>query len=268
MMMASLDPAVPVPMTIGEADGDEAALWQRWHAAGDLDARAALLEIHLPYARQVAAAYFGRRFNDEIAFEDYLQFASLGLIEAMERFDPTLGVQFRTFAARRMHGCIVDGLERSTEKQQQIAAKQRLEAQRRRSIREPAGTQDEPGRETPAARTHEQVLQYVAQAGLAFALSWLLDGTGLIDAEDKVATLPFYRDVELREIRQRVLDLVAALPAQQRRVIQGHYLQELPFEEIATRLAVSRGRVSQIHKAALLHLRDLMRDEGACNILV
>jgi RNA polymerase sigma factor for flagellar operon FliA len=262
--MAALHSNASTPAARDAQAAGEALLWERWRAERDPEARAALLEMHLPYARQVAATYFGRRYHDEIEFDDYLQLARVGLIEAMERYDPSLGVQFSTFAARRMHGSIVDGLECSTEKQQQIAARQRLEAQRRESIRETS----EDSSATPAARTHEQVLQYVAQAGLAFALSWLLDGTGLMDPQERAENLPFYRSIELRELRERILELVHALPAPQRRVIHGHYLQELPFEEIATRMALSRGRISQIHKAALLNLREALRGDGLCNILV
>lgn len=263
--MGALHSLTRTPSALVAPPAGEALLWERWRAERDPEARAALLEMHLPYARQVAATYFGRRYHDEIEFDDYLQLARVGLIEAMERFDPALGVQFHTFAARRMHGSIVDGLECSTEKQQQIAARQRLESQRRESIRESASGDSAP---TAAARTHDQVLQYVAQAGLAFALSWLLDGTGLMDPQERAENLPFYRSIELRELRERLLALVHALPAQQRRVIHGHYLQELPFEELATRMALSRGRISQIHKAALSNLRESLRGDGLCNILV
>lgn len=239
-------------------------LWERWRNQGDEAARATLLDMHLPYARLVAATYYGKRYHDEIGFDEYLQLASLGLIEALDRFDPAVGVQFRTFAARRMHGAILDGLEKTTEKQQQIAARQRLEAQRRQSLAQQDAGGASPATPSPA-RTAEQVLQYVADAGLAFALSWILDGTGMVEAADKVQTLPFYRSVELRELRQRLLDLVRTLPAQEKTVIQWHYLQEVPFEQVAVKLGVSRGRVSQIHRLALLHLREALRAD-VCDV--
>ena len=88
----------------------ERALWQRWRGDRDEQARQRLLDLHLPYARVVAASYYAKRFHDEIEFGDYLQLASLGLVEALGRFDPGFGVQFRTFAARRMHGAILDSL--------------------------------------------------------------------------------------------------------------------------------------------------------------
>lgn len=245
------------PGTVAARPGmaaQEAELWERWRSHANADARAQLLALHMPYARVVAASYYGKRFHDEIEFDEYLQLASLGLIEALDRFDPGVGVQFRTFAARRMHGAILDGLEQATEKQQQIAARQRLQAQRRESLSE-----------APAARASEQVLQYVTEAGLAFALGWILDGTGMIESSERAETVPFYRSVELRQLRERILDSVRSLPAQEKTVIQCHYLQEMTFEAVATKLGVSRGRVSQIHRAALQRLRDTLRRD-ACDV--
>ncbi|MES2938202.1 MAG: sigma-70 family RNA polymerase sigma factor [Pseudomonadota bacterium] len=242
--------------------GAERALWLRWRGARDESARDGLLELHLPYARIVAASYYGKRFHNDIEFDEYLQLARLGMIEAMERFDPDVGAQFRTFAARRMHGAILDGLERATEKQQQIAVRQRLLAERRDALKEVAGDAAATGRGTPP-----QVLQYVAEAGLAFALAWVLDGTGMVEAPERARDLPFYRSVELRELRERLLELVQALPAQERRVIHAHYLQEQPFDQIAAMLGLSKGRISQLHRGALRHLRESMRSPPGCDVL-
>lgn len=235
---------------------DEAALWQRLRAGADPQAREALLARHLPYARVVAATYYRRRFHDEIEFGDYLQYASLGMLEALERFDPGRGAQFRTFAARRMHGAILDGIERQSEKQQQIAARQRLRAQRLEAARESAA--DQLG--VAGILRGPQLLQYVAEVGVGLALAWLLDGSGMLTAAEPAETVPFYRHAELRELRQRLLRGIEELPSQERTVVRCHYLQEMPFEAVATMLQLTRGRISQIHKQALARLRERMGD--------
>ncbi|HEY0824821.1 MAG TPA: sigma factor, partial [Ramlibacter sp.] len=81
--------------TVETSDRDEAALWKRLRDGGDLGARQDLLALHMHYAKVVAASYYSRRFHDEIEFGDYLQYASLGLLEALDRYDPARGVQFR-----------------------------------------------------------------------------------------------------------------------------------------------------------------------------
>lgn len=246
---------------------DEAGLWALWRGGRDEPARQRLLTLHMSYARIVAASYYSKRLHDEIEFGDYLQLASLGLIDAMERFDPGVGVQFRTFAARRMHGSILDGLEKLTEKQQQIAARQRLLSQRRAAIKEAAALEVDGEAGSPNARSSDQVLKYVAEAGLAFALSWILDGSGMMDRGGGSESLPFYRSVELQQLRQRIVDLVGSLPAQERKVIRHHYFQEIAFDEIAQSMQLTRARISQIHRKALTRLKDTIRARQDCDVL-
>jgi RNA polymerase sigma factor for flagellar operon FliA len=245
-----MDLAAPAPT-------QEAALWQRLRAGGDEGARAQLLALHMPYAKVVAASYYGKRFHDEIEFGDYLQYASLGLLEALDRYDPARGVQFRTFAARRMHGSILNGLERFTEKQQQIAARQRLRSERLQDVKAlgaPAGEGVPQGA--------EQLLRFVSEVGIGLALCWMLEGTGMVEGPEPAASAPFYRSVAMRQLRDRLLHALDSLPPQDRTVLRSHYLQELPFDEIAATLQLTKGRISQIHKQALQRLRVLMREHA------
>jgi RNA polymerase sigma factor for flagellar operon FliA len=248
----------PSPPPTVAADGgpfDEMLLWRRYRQHAEPAAREALLALHVPYARVVAATYYGRRFHDEIEFGDYLQLASIGLLEAMDRFDPDRGAQFRTFAARRMHGAILNGLERLTEKQQQISARQRVRAERTEALKELAAQRMGGAREAAPPRGAERLMKYVAEVGIGLALLWLLEGTSMVDDPGRAENVPFYRTTEVRQLRERLLAMVDALPPQERTVVRSHYLQDMPFEQVATMLNLTKGRISQIHKQALLHLR-------------
>lgn len=238
----------------------EHALWLRLRGDDD-SARAALLELHLPYARTVAATYYRRRVHDEIEFDDYLQFARLGMVEAMQRFDPDQGALFRTFAARRMHGAILDGLERCTEKQQQIAARQRLQKERLADLRHTLGP----------TRHADDLFRHLADVGIGLALCHLLEGTGMVDLGETASNADpaadeagerHYASFELAQLKRRLVALVDRLAPQQRTVIRYHYLQEHSFEDVAHLMGVTRGRVSQIHRAALAALRDALAAEG------
>jgi RNA polymerase sigma factor for flagellar operon FliA len=243
---------------------DEVALWRRLRSDGDPAARERLLARHLPYARVVAATYYGRRYHDEIEFGDYLQYASIGLLEAVERFDPERGALFRTFAARRMHGAILNGIERLSEKQQQISARQRMRSQRLQDVKELA--QERTGGRA-AAREPEQLLQFVAEVGIGLAIAWMLEGTGMVDDPTRAESVPFYRSAELRQLRARLAQVVESLPAQERTVVQCHYLQDMPFEQVATMLRLTKGRISQIHKQALLRLRGALSQQGGLDVV-
>lgn len=250
----------------------KADLWTRWRLDRDVVAREQLAGQYLGYARVVAATYYGKRFHDEIDFADYYQFACVGLMEALDRFDPEQGVQFKTFAGHRMRGAILDGLERMTEKQQQIAARARLRAQRLHDLKALAMSRQDPGQSDGAkpaggsSRLPAQVLSFVAEVGVGLALSWLLEGTGMVDTGPRSENIPFYRSVELKQLRQRLLQMVEALPKQERKVIRGHYLQNIQLEEIATHMGLTRGRISQIHRQAIERLRIRMRAERLVDV--
>lgn len=259
MVLELLEPACDAAV---DEVNDESALWELFRVHRSDEARQKLIAMHMPAARTLARVCFSRRVHDEIEYDDYHQLAAVGLIDSLDRFDPAYGVQFKTFAAQRMHGSIIDGIGRMTEKQQQIVARQRAQARRRAVIKE--------GVQAPASgvRNAEQALRYVAEVGIAFALSWILDGTGMIEADEAPVQAPgvqhFYASVQLRELRSRIAGIVENLPPQERRVLRSHYFQEVSFEEIAATMGLTRGRISQIHRQALQLVKDRLQPRDVC----
>lgn len=249
--VCTAEPHVPQPAT-GEAE-DEASLWRRLRTDEDPAAvRERLIHLHTDYARMLAAKLYGGRFHDEIGFDEYFQLACVGLIESVDRYDPARGAQFRTFASQRIQGSILSGLERLTEKQQQIALKKRLQDQRNESLREGERSGDL-DRLAPDA-----LLARLAEIGVGMAIGYLLEGSGMVQsAPTAPSAATAYTRIELRQLQEAIHALVDQLPEQERKVIRAHYLQQIPFEEIAEMMSLTRGRISQVHRKALLRLREI-----------
>ncbi len=257
----------------------EQSLWQRWTVDNDDDAREQLICLFLPYARIVAATLYGRRIQKDVEFSEYLQMASMGLVESVDRFDPQRGVQFKTFASKRMQGAILSGLERLTEKNQQIAVRSQLRKERLQAVKAQAREallpdEDAPTSASGSKRSQQALFDYLAEVGIGLALGVLLDGTGMVHDEsvDRRSTAPspdviYFRQQELRELRERVKDLVSRLPSQEQLVIRYHYIQEVPFDEIARVLDVTRGRISQLHRQGLKSLRHQLAQRNHCDTL-
>lgn len=259
-MNRAVTQAAPAAQAMDEA---EVAQWQRWRLARDVTARETLIQRHLPFARIVAASYYARRRHDEIEFADYLQLAVVALLECIDRYCPDRGAQFRTFASRRMHGAILDGVASMTEKQQQIAARQRVRRERLQSVKRLAGDVA-PGR----VDLDEGIFTYLAEVGVGVALSILLEDTAMVDPDAmgrSTAPDQHYRRIELAQMKRRMSEMVSRLPEAQRRVLQLHYQQEHSFAEIARSLDLTKGRVAQIHRQALGALRGAWSDDG-CNL--
>jgi RNA polymerase sigma factor FliA len=256
-------------------DAEERSLWELARGDSGAAARDVLLERHLPYAKIVAATYYGRRHHDGVGFDDYLQLARMGLLEAFERFDPDCGAQFRTFAARRMHGAILDGLSQLTEVQSQLSARKRILSDRTNSLTGHARAEDERGSDpappgdqrdaVKARRPTGDLFQYLAQVGMGLALGFMLEESGLFDhaGDRSTGSDPCYAAVEMHQTRHLLRSIVDALPPAERRVIRLHYLQGMLFDQIAVSLQLSKGRVSQLHKQGLASLRSMMVARGS-----
>src|SRR3954466_1342102 len=115
---------------------EEAALWAELVRTRDGGVRNRLIERHLPLARILAAKLFSGRRVQATEFDDYLHYAALGLIEAVDKFDPSRKVLFRTFAAHRIQGSVLNNVERLSERDEQLALRSRLRKQRLESMRE------------------------------------------------------------------------------------------------------------------------------------
>jgi RNA polymerase sigma factor for flagellar operon FliA len=256
----SLDPAR------GGLGAEELGLWIRWREQRDESARAALLQLHLHYAKTVAAVLYAQRAHNDIEFDDYLQLARVGMLESFDRYDPTFGAQFRTFAARRMRGAVLDGLARLSERYQQVAFRRRVLAERTASMVE-AQPEAEPSKDSRSGESMPELFQRLAEVGVGLALGFLLENTGMFDPGE-AATVPvdsLYRAVELRDTRRHLHTLVKLLPAREREVITLHYLHGHAFEDVARQLKLTKGRISQLHKKALGTLRILLADRESCD---
>ncbi len=88
--------------------GEEARLWRTYKGRGDGRSRARLIEAYQPLVFKVAMHL---RLRDAVVM-DMIQEGTVGLIEAVERFDPGRGVRFSTFATYRIRGRILNALRR------------------------------------------------------------------------------------------------------------------------------------------------------------
>lgn len=201
-----------------------------------LSARNQLIEAHLDWVRMIARSVYLRVRVTTVDWSDYVQAATVGMIEAANRYDPKRGVEFRAFALRRVRGAIFNSLRdllRAASHQQAFDV-----------LHERASSIDEPDLEP-----FERLICLVA--GL---------GTGnLLEAHsmplDPTAYCPGYGAVEEAQRRQRIERSIDFLPPRERMVVRMHYLQHVPFVEIARSMGITKGRVSQLHSAAMKRLR-------------
>lgn len=233
---------------------DAHAAWQSFARARDPAMRQRLVMAYQGYARMMAARYYAQRVGDDIGFDEYFQMAQVGLIEAIDRYDPDAGVQFETFAGKRVAGAIVDGIARMTEVQQQVAEQRRRARERSTSLYQP------PVSAEPLAA--DALFEQLAQLAVGLALGFTLDGLAGAGAEAAYDE-PAYQRIEMRQLRELIAAAVRGLPDRVRAVISLHYLQQKSFAEIAAELELTASRISQLHRDGIERLRlCLKRQDG------
>lgn len=254
-MPASTGREIP-GIALSSEDDDETALWRRLETDGGSAARERLFSLHANFARTIARRHHREHSRGDIDLVDLYQHAYTGLLEAIDRFDPDVGAPFRAFAAHRISGSVLDGIARMSEVREQISWRRRVRQERLRSLSEAeSGKQGTPPIET------------LAELAVGLALGFMLEGTGLFaksedDEAVNQAAETAYDSLAWKELVQQLQAEVLALPERERTILQEHYIHGVAFEQLASLLDLSKGRVSQLHRAALLLLRKRLREHG------
>lgn len=204
-------------------------------------------------------------------YEDVLSDGTIGLMEAVERFDPTKGVKFETYAISRIRGAIIDQLRKAdrlprSARQHMRKVSQATDALRERLEREP--TDEEIAGELGVAV--ERYYEILANASwVTVSLDSLLDASGEgegypaaempTDLDAQNVTLP----IERKETVSALADAIQDLSERERLVVSLYYLDDLTQREIALVLGLSESRVCQLMQQALKRLRQGMAERRA-----
>jgi RNA polymerase sigma-B factor len=242
---------------------DAAELFVRWQRHGDSRAREELTARFLPLARKLARRYSGAREP----FDDLLQVASLGLVKAIDRFDPSRGTAFSSFAVPTILGelkryfrdlgwavHVPRGAQEQAlkveEAQQQLTAK----TGRPPSVHDLAQFLE---------MSVEDVLDALETSGAHHTVS--LD-TPREDSEGESGTLAdaFGETDQRFEYVEASVSIAAAarhLSARERRVLELRFVEDMTQTQIADLIGVSQMQVSRILRRALAQLRELTEGE-------
>lgn len=244
-------PGKPSELSIEDSVSSEAAvaqLWTDFHANRSLAAREAIFVHYMQYARSLAAQVYKGVARHAVEFNDLLQFAYVGLLESIDRFDPARSAQFRTYCTHRIRGSLLSGLEQTSEVRQQISFERRMHKERLASLKT-----------VPSEGADEAI----SRMAMGIMIGFMLEGTGMCEPAPGAAAAQAtgYDSPVWNEMQEHLLWLLQALPDDVRKVIQYHYFDFLPFERISAILGLSRGRISQLHRAGIDQLRSLLKDQ-------
>ncbi|MCA9846488.1 MAG: FliA/WhiG family RNA polymerase sigma factor [Dehalococcoidia bacterium] len=237
------------------------ALWERYFDEHDPAVREQLILQYAPLVKYVMGR-LAISLPAILDYEDILSFGTIGLIEAVERFDHTKGVKFETYAIARIRGAIIDAL-RSLD---------RLP----RSVRQKARDANEAilrlTNELGRDPTDEEVAEAMGVTPDVYRQtqvesSWItvsLDTLGASDGEEDTGGAmavadpdgeDFSADLERQELIGDLALAIRDLPDREQLILSLYYKEELTMREVSEVLGISESRVCQLHARALTRLR-------------
>jgi len=235
-------------------------LWQQYAATHDPAVREQLILQHAPLVKYIVGR-LAISLPPSLEQQDLIGYGLMGLIDAVDRFDPGRGVKFETYALNRIRGHILDELRALD----LLPRSARRKAQR---IRDAIGQLEARLHRHPS---HDEIAAYLGMDADEF-------GEALVHASCAVLSLDSPLDddsgngslsdtltnpersgaldtIVEQELRQRLSAAIGRLPEREKLVLALYYYEELTMKEVAQVMEISESRVCQLHAKAILTLR-------------
>lgn len=232
-----------------------------------LENRDEMIIAHMPMVKYLVNK-IASQLPPHLDREDLMSAAVIGLITAAERFDPSRGVQFKTFVEQRIRGTIMDELRAQDWLTRSVRDKyKRLEREfsllEQKLGRNPTSEEVAEAMEMELGEYYRLLEEVHFLSVVSLDDSWEdEDGSpfGLLDVlEDKGAENPQQQMLN-REMVTLMADAIESLPEKERIVITLYYFEEMNLKEIGAVLSLTESRICQLHSQAVLRLRSRIRN--------
>lgn len=225
--------------------------------------RQQVFERYKEWSRAIARKTYRTSVNKDMELADMEHYASVGLLESIERYKPELGVPFKAYAHKRIRGEILNHLSRFSEYGNQQAQKHQLMQERLSLIQ--GGYLPDVELQTVSQAASQNASEKASQKAslsaeeslvasiIDLAVGFLLEEPQ--EAKELVVGGQSYNSVEFAHFHEKTWQYMDCLPEIEKHILLLHYQKHTSFSDISQRLGLSSGRVSQLHKKALSALK-------------
>ncbi len=242
------------------------ALWARYHATGDTRARAQLLDRYLGLVHHSAHQLL-RRISRDVELHDLVGAGTLGLVQALEGFEPARGLAFSTYAMPRIRGAMLDELRGRDWMPRSVRMRSRQFFAARADLQQKLGRHPA-AEEEAAALGLDMETYYRWQEEVDGRVVLHLDaGSDSGDGEHQPRLAESIADIfaaepggelDHEQMLARLREGFLQMGSRDRMVLSLYYYEEMNLREIGEVLHVSESRISQIRTRALKRLRELV----------
>lgn len=232
-------------------------LWQRYEQHKKVSDKNELVMHYMPTVKKTVL-HLLNSYRAYLSYDDMVSCGVIGLMDAIEKYDPARDARFETYSAVRIRGEIIDSIRAQDWASDSLRRRIKAAARARSELHEKLGR--EPGTAEVAAQMNisETALRGVLDKNRAFSVVYFEDMALEDDAwEQRVpdsACLP-EEIAESNALAETLGCLIDVLPEKERLVISLYYYEELTQKEIAQILGVTEARVCQIRASAVTRLK-------------
>lgn len=219
-----------------------------------------LLTQYMPLVRRHALT-LQVRLPASIELDDLVQAGTVGLLEALGRFDASQGASFATFASQRIRGAMLDELRTRDWLPRSVRRAARAVDDTIRRLEQQLGRPPEEGeiaRSLDMPLGEYQQLLNDTNSGQLLPFEELVADGGEPASLD-TGNLPFDQLLDEQQ-RQKLIAAIDALPEREKLLMALYYQEELNLKEVGAVLGVTESRVSQLHSQAISRLRVRLND--------
>ncbi len=204
-----------------------------------------------------------RRVGGNAELDDLVAYGELGLAQAAKKFDPDQGCRFTTFAYYRIQGAIYDGLSKMS-----WASRPQYQRLRREQAANEALMADSEQNAATGTQSLAENAGWMGAVTGKLAMVYFVtrgepQGGGVRDSTvEDPAVVPASDIVALREIGQKLRELIDQLPEVEQRLITSVYFEGTTLQEAANKLGISKSWASRIHSRILQKLANDLRRLG------
>ena len=249
---------------------DPKELWARYKSTGDEKAREQLVLNYSPLVKFVAGR-MSSGLPAHIEESDLISYGLLGLIGAIERFDPEREIKFETFAVSRIKGSIIDELRSLDWVPRSVRTKareiERANAKLEHELhRAPTDQEMADKLDVSVEEFQESLVRISNSSVVALDELWTVsdasgDQVSLLDTIQDPQALDPAMEMDTTEMKDRLADAIARLPEREKLVVALYYYENLTLREIGEVLGVTESRVSQLHTKAVLRLKSRLQGD-------
>ncbi len=248
MVLKLLDRKFRPAKSVSNPPSGRAPAEQRLSAKGqkEIQKRNKLVEQYLPYATSIAGRVM-QTLSSAVDFDDVMCNARLGLIEAAQKFDPSLNVDFKTFSYYRIKGAIYDGLRKTGWIPRALYAKIKFEQASNEYLQYLAERQGATARliEDEMAELYDTVNSLASIYVISIDASE--EGTEIEDQKSK----NIEQSAEFQQVKELMKEAIESLPDKERKLIKLYYFQNKTLEEAGEMLGLSKSWTSRLHARSL-----------------